>query len=588
MFIQKMFANWSEEEDRLLEEVLTGEPKKAIIWSVITFRLNKLGCKKTLKEIKSRYIERSQLRKKDQNWSKDNLKKIFNYYLEFGSQWTIIASKFKGQTDNTVKNRFFSLLRKALRKMVRLLRNKLNISYTKIINQIKPKVLTTLLERTITLETEKGNEKMEIIDIVKEFSFNEIDEMTQEEIKEKYPIVVKVVDLAMSMNEMYKENKSIIHSRYELEYDNCRNDNERNIDNFVKKDNRVNESYYTQQRNKKEKAIITEFKEEVRGLLSKAKILNNDLDYMGFSNITEIDDKLAEVFNSKVGELLDLSMNLRTAFYKNKKSASIVKNHSEEFNENSDNSSSEPEKEKEEISRSYIGAGINRIANKQFEHHKAIEPQQKLIKNISIEVNNNQGEPSSLLAKRFNMSGINMRNEEEMNQEPRKQQTNTVLAKRDRPFVSYSILKYNKKEPIDEYKTRETKRVKVEDDDEIKRQQSWFNIIPRRNDSFKREPPVSQFHIPAPQMEFTIPKLKQPLSYPSFLSRNQVVQPEVPEYYDPVLNDKTKRYSIQFALHEGEISFINAERTFTDKRAEEATINIMDPIEGGEFVYKLN
>ena len=588
MFTHNMFSNWTADEDKLLEDVLTGEPKKAIIWSVITFRLNKLGCKKSLKEIKTRYMERSQLRRKDQHWSKENLKKIFDYYAEYGSQWTIIASKFQEQTDNTVKNRFFSLLRKALRKMVRLLRNKLNISYTKIINQIKPKVLTTLLERSVTVRKDQKEAKLRIIDIIKEFSFNQVDQLKTEEVNEKYPQVVKVIDLAMNMNEMYKENKAIIHSRYELDYDSSRTDNERNIDHLVSKqlvNLPVSSQYNIEGRREGEKGLIKEFKEEVIGVLNKTKILNNDLDYIGFSNITEIDDKLADLFNSKVGELLDLSMNLRAAFHKNKKSEYNVEEPSEEFNDNFDESSLEQMENMGDM-RIYGVGNTNQGINRQNEIQPRDYQESNLIRNVSIEMNNGAGGAPSLLAKRFNMIDLNKPIQEKQNKEIVMGKMDGLLAKRESPSTVFNIFKNEKKKVLEREEKVELKRVK----EESVKKTSRFDICPINRNIFNKPAALAKLHIPAIPKGISDTKIKlSQLTFPSFEPKAKVIEPiSKQSYYDPVLNDKTKKYTIQFALHDDQINFINTERIYVDKRPEEATIRVMDPVEGGEFVYNLN
>ena len=58
--------------------------------------------------------------KKDK-WSKKENKQLFNLFYEIGCKWKEIAEYFKGRTDNSIKNQFFSLIRKSLRTARKLL-----------------------------------------------------------------------------------------------------------------------------------------------------------------------------------------------------------------------------------------------------------------------------------------------------------------------------------------------------------------------------------------------------------------------------------------------------------------------------------
>lgn len=42
---------------------------------------------------------------------------MFKLHNELGNKWAVIGCKMGGKSDNRVKNHFYSLLRKALRKM---------------------------------------------------------------------------------------------------------------------------------------------------------------------------------------------------------------------------------------------------------------------------------------------------------------------------------------------------------------------------------------------------------------------------------------------------------------------------------------
>jgi len=48
------------------------------------------------------------------NWTKDEDDIIFKKYVEYGSSWSKIANDLDGRTENSVKNRFYSTVRKLL------------------------------------------------------------------------------------------------------------------------------------------------------------------------------------------------------------------------------------------------------------------------------------------------------------------------------------------------------------------------------------------------------------------------------------------------------------------------------------------
>ena len=46
------------------------------------------------------------------NWSADEDKIIFKMYHDIGTQWTKMTAELPGRTENSIKNRFYSNLRK--------------------------------------------------------------------------------------------------------------------------------------------------------------------------------------------------------------------------------------------------------------------------------------------------------------------------------------------------------------------------------------------------------------------------------------------------------------------------------------------
>ena len=60
----------------------------------------------------------------------------------YGNKWKSIAQHLKGRTDNDIKNKFYSSMRKKLRKINKVLGVKHSTSQ---VREIKPKVLSNIM-----------------------------------------------------------------------------------------------------------------------------------------------------------------------------------------------------------------------------------------------------------------------------------------------------------------------------------------------------------------------------------------------------------------------------------------------------------
>ena len=66
---------------------------------------------------------------------------MFEAHQQFGNKWTEITKMFHGRTDNDIKNHFYSMLRRSLRRINKLLGRK---NSTQKIKVIKPSVLSKI------------------------------------------------------------------------------------------------------------------------------------------------------------------------------------------------------------------------------------------------------------------------------------------------------------------------------------------------------------------------------------------------------------------------------------------------------------
>jgi myb proto-oncogene protein len=55
-------------------------------------------------------------------WTEVESKKLFEFHKKHGSHWKNISVNFPGRTDNFLKNQFFSLIRRSLRRISKYLK----------------------------------------------------------------------------------------------------------------------------------------------------------------------------------------------------------------------------------------------------------------------------------------------------------------------------------------------------------------------------------------------------------------------------------------------------------------------------------
>lgn len=82
-------------------------------------------------------------------WSCEDNMKLFELHKSLGSKWKEISEQFIRRTDNGIKNQFFSIIRKSLRKACKYCGLLINPS---TINTIKPKILSQFVNNEFRIE----------------------------------------------------------------------------------------------------------------------------------------------------------------------------------------------------------------------------------------------------------------------------------------------------------------------------------------------------------------------------------------------------------------------------------------------------
>lgn len=67
---------------------------------------------------------------------------MFELHNQLGNKWAIIGAQLNNRTDNSVKNHFYSRLRRALRKLNKVI----VVDYSKDLKEFKPNVLYRIVE----------------------------------------------------------------------------------------------------------------------------------------------------------------------------------------------------------------------------------------------------------------------------------------------------------------------------------------------------------------------------------------------------------------------------------------------------------
>ena len=114
-------------------------------------------------------------------WNDKEGRKLFKLHKKHGSKWKFISKEFSGRTDNYLKNQFFSLVRRSLRRIIKYLKTPKRkstpnlIIIKEVIDVIKfrPKMLSYICEM-ISFKSGKvtfQKKQMSIEDLVTYFAF---------------------------------------------------------------------------------------------------------------------------------------------------------------------------------------------------------------------------------------------------------------------------------------------------------------------------------------------------------------------------------------------------------------------------------
>ena len=114
----------AQKEDECLKQVIDLFQKNRALdikWEKVSALMRTRGFVKRAKQCRERWLQHLSPGITTGEWSDRDKEFLLDLQTRYGSQWKIIAEFFPGRTDNQVKNQFFSIMRKVLRKACKFL-----------------------------------------------------------------------------------------------------------------------------------------------------------------------------------------------------------------------------------------------------------------------------------------------------------------------------------------------------------------------------------------------------------------------------------------------------------------------------------
>lgn len=175
-------TRWAHQEDDYLREFhakLSQERTAENFWEKLAVLMKNAGYFKTPKQCRERWAQHLDPSLSNLKWTQEENMRLLELQQRNGNKWKDIAAHFPRRTDNGIKNQFFSIIRKSLRKAFKA--SGVNFS-TNLINNLKPKILSEFLDNTINAESlgeVQGNScSITVRSLIERFTFHKMSEIT--------------------------------------------------------------------------------------------------------------------------------------------------------------------------------------------------------------------------------------------------------------------------------------------------------------------------------------------------------------------------------------------------------------------------
>lgn len=211
---------WTEEEDEALVQLVNCYGGSNVDWEHISSQLFERGFRKQGKQARERWIHYLSPNLKKEALGKEENQKLFRLHGEYGSRWKIISESFCGRTDNNIKNQFFALIRKSLRRARKAGQNEVSSEPMNLINVIKPKMLSLFLSKEIAMPELDGvpppsgltwmKNPLLVRDFISFFAFTKHTDIVAISDERVCKVISTVLSKLTQMNEQYCSQKQRI------------------------------------------------------------------------------------------------------------------------------------------------------------------------------------------------------------------------------------------------------------------------------------------------------------------------------------------------------------------------------------------
>jgi len=238
IFVTGLQGPWSISDDKLLQEYVSKHGSKK--WSKCSLRIPGRTNKQCIERYN--YILNPEVNKSE--WSPKENYIIFNKYIEYGGKLSKISSLLAGRTDITIKNRFYSTLRKYYNKLSQNENNNKQINMNSNFSNYNNFVESCLEIKTTRLQ--KLQDILKVLPTVYEFVKIEHErhqQLAEDSILSENNEIIKLSSKKFKKRINYRKknrnNESVVKSTESISFSR----NEYNlITNLLVNNNKINES----------------------------------------------------------------------------------------------------------------------------------------------------------------------------------------------------------------------------------------------------------------------------------------------------------------------------------------------------------
>ncbi|CAD8208358.1 unnamed protein product [Paramecium pentaurelia] len=116
---QKKRILWTDEEDKLLKQLVNKYQNERLGWKQISKALRKQGYERNTKACRERFFNYLDISFNKSELTQLELDKLFELVKVYGNKWTCIAEELNHRTDQDIKNKFYAHVKKVFRRLLK-------------------------------------------------------------------------------------------------------------------------------------------------------------------------------------------------------------------------------------------------------------------------------------------------------------------------------------------------------------------------------------------------------------------------------------------------------------------------------------